>query len=435
MRYNARALAAMILTDCLKNKHPLNYTLLKYKDQTIEENAFVQALCYGVIRYYLQLDFITKTLLTKPLPPKHLLAQNLILVGLFQLMHMRVPDHAAIFETVAAAKQLKQLWAVNLINGLLRNFQREQSNILAKIQHDLVAQTAHPLWLLHALKTAWPKDYDQIIATNNSHPPVTIRINTNFCAIEAALASFTKYNITVTPIPDTTAGFLVNANEDLTLLPEFTDGMFSLQDGAAQLAAQLLELQPEQTVLDACAAPGGKTCHMLELEPSIKLTALDISAPRIDLIMQNITRLKLTPPVIKIADAAQPATWWDNVQFDRILLDAPCSATGIIRRQPDVKLFRTTADITNLAMQQQNLLAALWPLLRVGGILLYATCSLLPAENEQILEQFIQLHDDAEVVPIELSTGCKLALGRQILPGQSNMDGFYYGKLKKLTHS
>ena len=433
MKQNARAIAAIILTETIKNKQPLNQTLLKYKDESVKENSFIQALCYGVMRYYLQLEFIAKFLLKKPLPPKHLLVQNLILVGLFQLIHMRVPDHAAIFETVTAAKQLKHLWATKLINGLLRNFQREQATIMEKAAADLIASTSHPLWLLQILKTAWPEYYPQIIATNNSHPPIAIRVNTKCCDTTTTMEILGKYNITAAPIPDTTTGLLVTADtkEDLTKLTEFDCGKFSIQDGAAQLATVLLELQPGQTVLDACSAPGGKTCHMLEQEPKIKLTALDISASRVNLIMQNIARLKLTPPTIKVADAALPETWWGNVLFDRILLDAPCSATGIIRRQPDVKLFRTASDIEALTKQQQKLLTALWPLLKPGGILLYATCSVLPQENEQLLEQFIKSHNDAEPIKITLSTGYKLAIGQQILPGQNNMDGFYYAKLKK----
>ena len=431
MKHNARAIAALILTETIAHRQPLNQTLIKYKAQTLPDHAFIQALCYGVMRYYLQLEFIAKILLKKPLPAKHLLIQNLILIGLFQLIHMRVPDHAAIFETVAAAKHLKRLWAATLINGLLRTFQRQQTAIIEQTLTDLEASTAHPLWLLQSLQAAWPEHYAQIIATNNSLPPAVIRVNPNYCSPTAAITILSKHNISASLLPETIAGLLVDTKEDLTLLPEFAAGMFSMQDGAAQLAVQLLEAAPNQTVLDACAAPGGKTCQLLEQAPTIKLTALDISPSRLNLILQNIARLRLPMPTIKAADAACTKTWWDNELFDRILLDAPCSATGIIRRQPDIKLLRTAKDIIDLTKQQQALLTNLWPLLKPGGILLYVTCSVLPIENEQLLEQFVNQHQDAIPIKLNLNTGCALPIGHQILPGQNNMDGFYYAKLLK----
>jgi 16S rRNA (cytosine967-C5)-methyltransferase len=433
MKQNSRAIAAIILTDAINNNHPLNQTLSKYKHKTATEHALVQALCYGVMRHYLQLKFIVGLLLTKPLAKKDLLIQHLIYIGLFQLIHMRIPDHAAIFETVAATKQFKKPWMAKLVNGTLRTFQREQESILTQASTDLEASTTHPRWLLQNIQQNWPEYYQRIIDANNDHPPTSLRVNLQHCSLNMAKTALEQKNMQPSLIADTIAGLITDTKEDLTLLKEFSTGMFSIQDGAAQLAAQLLELQPQQIVLDACAAPGGKTCHMLEQEPTIKLTALDKSPVRIKLIAENIKRLNLSMPTLKIADATQIDAWWDNVLFDRILIDAPCSATGIIRRQPDIKLFRTPEDIEDFHLQQNQLLTNLWPLLKPGGILLYATCSILPQENEQLLAQFISKHNDVAPKKIDITTGIKLAIGRQILPGQNNMDGFYYAKLQKMT--
>lgn len=447
MKQNPRVIATQVLTEAVRNKLPLNQVISKQKskyinkfksnkqfagEQITADFSLMQALCYGVIRHYLQLQFITKLLLAKPLPNKHLLVQHLLYIGIFQLLYMRVPDHAAIFETVAAVKQLKIMWAEKLVNGVLRKVQREKDNIMAKVATDSEASTNHPMWLLKLIRENWAEQYPEIISANNAHPPNSVRVNMQCCNMQEASVMFSKHGIQSQAIASTTAGLMIKTNEDLTLLPEFKAGIFSMQDGAAQLAAQLLDLQPGQVVLDACAAPGGKTCHMLELQPDIKLTALDKSAARVDLIKQNIQRLRLPEPNIMVADATQVQEWWNNtILFDRILIDAPCSATGIIRRQPDIKLFRTVADIATLANQQLKLLTNLWPLLKPSGIMLYATCSILPTENEQLLAQFIAKHDDAKPIKIIELPGISLDIGHQILPGQTNMDGFYYAKLVK----
>ena len=428
---NSRAIAASIITEAITEQLPLQQVLVQYKISNGEEHSFIQALCYGCMRFYLQLEFIADKLLAKPLPDKHFVVHNLLLIGLLQLLHMRVPDHAAIFETVEASKVLNKLWAGKVINGVLRSFQRQQQELMQQVSRDQVASSAHPLWLLQAIKAAWPAEQEAIIAANNCHPPLALRVNTQQSSLESAISTLSQHDITTEAITNTPAGLIAETSLDVTMLDEFKAGMYSIQDGAAMLAATLLDLQPGQAVLDACAAPGGKTCHMLELEPQIKLTALDKVAARLQLVRQNIKRLQLPEPCMKVADAALVDSWWDNILFDRILLDAPCSATGIIRRQPDVKVFRTAADIAKSSAQQRQLLNALWPLLQPGGILLYATCSILPAENEELLAQFVALHPDAAVVPINLEVGCKLSIGLQILPGQNNMDGFYYAKLQK----
>lgn len=433
MKLNARAIAAMVLTETIQTAKPLNQVLVQHQQLAIQEQALIQALCYGVMRYYWQFKFITSLLLAKPLANKELMVQHLIYLGLFQLLYMRIPDHAAIFETVAASKQVNKAWAVKLINGVLRTFQRQQTELLAKVAGNLAASTAHPLWLLTKIRQAWPQYEAQIIAANNAHPPMAIRVNLRASSVSSVMAMLTKQGVEPQLILDTVAGLVMamDSKEDLTKLPEFAAGYYSIQDGAAQLAMQLLELQPQQRVLDACAAPGGKTCHLLEYEPTIKLIALDKYASRAKLIQQNIQRLKLPSPIIKAVDARQIADWWDHLLFDRILLDAPCSATGIIRRQPDIKVLRKEQDIAALSAGQTQLLTSLWPLLKPGGILLYATCSILPEENEQILAQFIASHHDAVPGKIDIQTGIALKIGRQILPGQNSMDGFYYAKLLK----
>ena len=441
---NPRTLAITLLLQVIKYHKPLSQALEYHK--SIHNNninnpldPLIPELCFGTLRWFHQLSFISQQLITKPIKNKDIEVHLLILIGLYQLIHMRIPEHAAISETVAAAKTLKQPWAANMVNAVLRNYTRSKDGIqkiiaTATNRTAIAARFSHPSWFIQAMQQQWPTQWQTILEANNQRPPQTLRINQQQTTRVDYLALLQTNNIKAQAIPEIPHGIVLNPPQNTHKIPGFANGRASIQDGAAQLAAMLLSLQPNMRVLDACAAPGGKTCHILEQEPSVNCTALDISKTRCNKIVDNLTRCQLqTASKITIitADACQPNSWWDKQQFDRILLDAPCSATGIIRRQPDIKLHRTPQDITKLIATQAALLETLWPLLKPQGILLYVTCSIMAEENWQQIQRFKQQHQDCQVLPIDIDIGQSMPLGQQILPGQSNMDGFYYAKLRR----
>lgn len=395
------------------------------------DSGLLQALCYGVCRRYYSLTALLNSLLEHPLKENDDDVYALLLVGLYQLSDMRIPAYAAVDATVEATKGLKKDWARGLVNAILRNYQRHAESLQATLLDDPVSHYAHPGWLIGMIKKAWPAETETILAANNAHPPFVLRVNQRHHGREAYLEQLAAAGIGARRIPETQCGVLLDEPMDVHTLPGFALGDVSVQDGAAQLAAELLMLEPAQRVLDACAAPGGKTAHIAEREPALAdLVAVDQDAKRLATVTENIERLKLTATCIA-SDVANVTAWWDKKLFDRILLDAPCSATGVIRRHPDIKLLRRPDDIQNLVEEQLHLLTALWPLLKIGGILLYATCSILPRENAGVVKQFLTAHPDAEEERIQADWGIACDVGRQILPGMHGMDGFYYARLKK----
>jgi 16S rRNA (cytosine967-C5)-methyltransferase len=433
---NTRALATQAIDAILTDGSSLSYCLPLYKNKCTnrEDTAFLQALIFGVIRWYPRLAFIANQLLEKPLKQKDRDLEYLIAVGLYQLTDMRVPEHAALAETVEAARVLNKPWATGLVNAVLRSYQRKSENIKKLLQTNEVAFYAHPQWLIDSLKTDWPDQWENILTANNALPPLSLRVNTQKNSRETYLQTLESSGIIAELIPHTSSGIVLKTPVDITTLPGFEKGLFSVQDGAAQLAAGLLELMPNLRVLDACAAPGGKTTHILEIEPNLtELIAIDISPDRTRLISENLARLQLHATV-KTANAEKPETWWDGLLFDRILCDAPCSATGVIRRHPDIKYLKTADDLTQLSVQQLSLLNTLWLLLKPGGILVYATCSVLAIENDKTVEKFLSTTKNAFLMPSLLECGFPKSVGHQILPGQNDMDGFYYARIgKKLT--
>jgi len=388
----------------------------------------LQQLCYGTLRYLPQLELLAAQLLKKPLKTKDQDVQALILIGLYQLLHSRIPAHAAISETVQAAVKLKKPWAKALLNGLLRNVQR-QPELQEQLRRDPVFTFAHPRWLIKRLKQAWPDYWQQILEQNNLQAPMSLRINQSQTdrqtyshklseqAIEHRIGEFADSALTLKSATDV---------EDL---PDFQQGYVSVQDEAAQLAAGLLKLETGQRVLDACSAPGGKTCHILESADQLQCLALDVSPDRLARVEENLERIGLRCELIA-ADAAE-SQWWDGQTFDRILLDAPCSATGVIRRNPDIKQLRRESDIENLAELQLRILENLWQMLSSNGRLVYATCSVLPDENEQVVSRFLESHPEASEVVIEAAWGIKRPAGRQLFPQQGGHDGFYYAVIEK----
>lgn len=425
----ARYQAAVALAQVLANGVSLNEALPAALSRTPPPaRALVQECCYGVLRWYPTLTFLRDRLLDRPLKAKEQQVNALLLVGLYQLRYLRVPDHAAVAETVAATEMLKKPWARGLVNAVLRGYLRQRDTLESALGDDPVATAAHPAWLLTRLQQDWPQDWPAIITANNSHPPQGLRVNLRQGSRADYLAQLHAVELAATPAPHTTAGIVLATPCDVARLPGFAEGWVSVQDPAAQLAAELLAVQPGQRVLDACAAPGGKTCHILERTPDCDLLALDNDAARLRRVEENLHRLHLHAQ-LKTGDALAPATWWDGRPFDRILLDAPCSASGVIRRHPDIKQLRQPADIAALAQRQQALLERLWPLLAPGGRLVYATCSVFKQENEQTLAQFLATGVTAQEHRITADWGCARPHGRQILPGTDSMDGFFYAVL------
>ncbi len=427
---NPRALAARVLVKVLDEGRSLSTALPPALEQAAPaDRALLQALCYGSLRWQPRLEALLGQLLQQPLKAREREVHALLLLGLFQLLEMDLPQHAAVDTTVEAARALKKEWAVRLVNGVLRNFLRRRETLLAALEADPVAAFAHPRWLVQALREAWPDDWQRVLAANNARAPMTLRVNRRRLARTDYLARLAEAGIEAEAHPHAPDALVLATPCDVHALPGFDDGLVSVQDAAAQLAADLLDLRPGQRVLDACAAPGGKTGHMLEREAGLsEVVALDADAGRLRRVDENLQRLGLAATLLA-ADAGDPEAWWDGRPFDRILLDAPCSATGVIRRNPDIKALRRADDIGALASEQGRLLDALWPLLAHDGMLVYATCSVLPAENHRQVAAFLARRDDAEERPIGASWGRACVHGRQILPGAAEMDGFYYACL------
>jgi 16S rRNA (cytosine967-C5)-methyltransferase len=427
-----RVAAAGALDEVIRQGHSLSTVMPRWQERVPpRDRALLQELCYGVLRWYWRLDAIARQLLRKPFKAKDTDVHALVLLGLYQLEYLRIPDHAAVAETVAATRALKKPWARGLVNAMLRNFQRGRDKLLDQLQQDPVAAYAHPDWFIKRLQAAYPDHWQAVLEANNQHPPMALRVNARQSGRDEYLAALSEAGISAHPFPYTKEGVVLDAAADVTALPGFADGRVSVQDGAAQLAAGLLDVQAGERILDACAAPGGKAAHVLERQPQVaELVALDHDAERLERVEQNLERLALSATVV-CGDAAKPEEWWDGRPFDRIMLDAPCSASGVIRRHPDIKLLRRDSDIATLVELQGRILRALWPLLRPGGMLLYVTCSVLPQENVQQLQRFCREQSDVEHTPIAAQWGMEQAYGRQILPGYEGMDGFYYACLRK----
>ena len=431
---NPRLAAAKALAAVLNGKASLNSSLPTQLDKVEDrDRGFTQDLAFGTARWQPRLSALAAKLLQKPFKAADADVEALLLVGLYQLLYTRVPAHAAIGETVGCADKLKKPWAKALLNAVLRRAQRESEALLAELEHDPVVRTAHPRWLQKSLKAFWPQQWEAICAANNAHPPMILRVNRRHHRRDAYLQLLTDAGINATPCVYSVDGIVLEAATDVRSLPGFAEGWISVQDEAAQLAADLLDLAPGQRVLDACCAPGGKTCHILEVEKDLAgVVAVDLEAKRLVRVRENLARLGLNAELIA-ADGRDTATWWDGKPFQRILLDAPCSATGVIRRHPDIKLTRQPDDIAALAVLQGELLDAMWPTLEVGGILLYATCSTLPTENTEVIEAFLARTSGARELDLATTAGIKQPHGRQLLAQEGGHDGFYYAKLIKIA--
>lgn len=428
-----RVCAARALAEVLQAEKSLATSVPRYSEGLgAKDQALLQELCFGVCRHQQQLALIAQQFLQKPFKSKDCDIEALLYLGIYQLLYTRIPDHAAISATVEAAAKLKKVWAKGMLNGVLRNVQRGVAGFNAQPWADCDAyRYSHPQWFMDAVRAAWPEDWQQILEANNQHPPMTLRINRRYTTREQYLAALASRGIAAQATAFSSEGIQLQQPCSVQLLPDFAEGHVSVQDEAAQLSAHLLELAPGQRVLDACCAPGGKTCHILEREPQLReVVALDLDGKRMERVQENLKRLHLKA-TLTTADAAELATWWDQQPFTRILLDAPCSATGVIRRHPDIKLLRRAGDIAALAQLQLKLLCRLWQTLAPGGLLVYATCSVLPEENEQVVQRFVEQTEDAQHRVIDAAWGSERPFGRQLLPMSGAADGFYYALLYK----
>ena len=432
MAANLRALAArctFAVVDkgrSLADELPQQLAKIEGKDK-----GLLQELCYGVLRHLPELEYDVREFIKKPLTGKQRVGHFLMLVGIYQIKYTRIPDHAAFNETVSACKPLKCDHLKGVINGVLRNFQRQQAaqdnQASSNKLPDAVAFN-HPSWFIKKLQSAYPQQWQAVLNANMQRPPMWLRVNQLHHSVDEYLVLLTNEKIEHLLVDKISGAIRLTEAIDVNKLPGFQLGWVSVQDGAAQQAALLLACQPDDNVLDCCAAPGGKTCHILEYSPQIKsMTAIDIEASRLVRVEENLQRLNLQANVVA-ADAATPEKWWDGKLFDRILLDAPCSGTGVIRRHPDIKWLRKSQDISALTELQQDILKNIWSLLKPGGTLLYATCSILPEENSEQVQRFINENPDAEHIAI---TDQVNDIGWQILPNDNSMDGFYYAKLIK----
>lgn len=424
-----RADAARVLYQILEKGQSAREALpLIQHGHSEQDKAWLQEMVYGVLRRLPLLQSWLRTLLDKPLKNKYKVVEHLIMLGFYQLAFSRVSPHAAVSETVAATRNLKAEPLKGLVNALLRNFIRQE--LAAQDVVDPQVESGLPKWLFKRLQNAYPKELDSITQAMLQRPPIWLRVNQTKTTQSSYQQALEDQRIEFSLSDEHANAIILQKSQDITALPGYLQGWFAVQDGAAQLAAEYLGAKPHERILDCCAAPGGKTCHILELQPLLdECIALDVDAKRLERVQENLQRLELKATLVA-ADATDASGWWDSQPFDRILLDAPCSATGVIRRHPDIKWLRKNADIDVLVGLQQQILEVMWQLLKPGGTLLYATCSILPEENQLQIAEFLRQHPDAKLDAI-VANESKSTPGRQILPGERQMDGFYYARLLK----
>jgi 16S rRNA (cytosine967-C5)-methyltransferase len=430
-----RASAAVIVAEVLAGRSLDE--LLAADKAAGSARGLKRSLCYGTLRWHFRLAAVLNALADRSPDKLDPRLRALIEIGLHQLVSGETAEHAAVAETVSAARVLGFGKASGFVNAILRRFQREREAVLHAVDRDITLRTSHPRWFVDALRRdRGPDSALAVLEANNAHPPFWIRVNRMRGSVDETVAELQTAGFTATPHPFAPDALRVEPATDVRSLPGFVEGRVSVQDAAAQLAVELLAPAPGERILDACAAPGGKTCHVLERTgAAASVTALDLSSSRLERVSENLARLGLQAE-LRAADVAQPAQWFDGRPFDRILLDVPCSATGVIRRHPDIKILRRAKDIPALARRQSELLQATWGALKPGGRLLYTSCSVLSAENEDVVSAFLARTPGARDLTPELTTAWPerpdtAGPGYQVLPGEAGMDGFYYACLVK----
>ncbi len=397
-----------------------------WEEVPARDRALARELCAGSLRHYQRLDGILAQMLDRPLRRKDRVVRALALIGLYQLAQTRIPAHAAVSATVGAVAVLDRRHARGLVNALLRRYQRDAAELEEALTE--ASRNAHPEWLWSRLGEQWPQQQREIANANNARPPMTLRVNRLRCSREEYISSLQEAGIECSEVAHSETALRLATPLDVHDLPGFDDGLCSVQDETAQLAARCVDLRPGLRILDACAAPGGKACHLLELCPEANLTAMDVSSERLQRVEENLRRLNLNA-TLREGDASKPALL--EKHFDLVVVDAPCSATGVIRRHPDIKVLRRSEDIKGFAAQQLDILNGVWPLLVPGGELLYVTCSVLREENSDVVAAFLTSRDDASEVPLSLPGALPCTHGQQILPQVSAGDGLYFAKLAR----
>ena len=425
-KQNLRSMAASAIEKVVEQGQSLSNILPPLQQKVSDKDkALLQELCFGVLRTLPQQEWLISKLMSRPMTGKQRTIHYLIMVGFYQLLHTRIPPHAALAETVEGAVVIKRPQLKGLINGVLRQFQRQQEELLAEFA-DSDQRFLHPEWLLKRLQKAYPSQWQAIVEANNQRPPMWLRVNRNHHTRDewlALLETAEMNGFTHDAYPD---AIRLASPAPVQSLPGFEQGWVTVQDASAQGCMTYLEPQNGDRILDLCAAPGGKTTHIIEVAPKASVMAVDIDEQRLSRVYDNLKRLGMKAEV-KQGDGRTPAQWCGDEQFDRILVDAPCSATGVIRRHPDIKWLRRDRDINELAQLQSEILDAVWPHLKPGGTLVYATCSVLPEENSQQIAAFLKRTSNATL----RTTGTPDKPGIQNLPGAEDGDGFFYAKLIK----
>jgi len=432
---HTRAVSAEIVDAVVCGGQSLDAAIKKNEERvSTNDRSLLRMLCYGTLRYHWTLQEWIDQLVARPLRKQDRVVNALLAVGLYQIVEMRIPDHAVVSETVEAARRLRRPKLAGLVNACLRRFVREDLSSKDPLGDE--SKWNHPGWLIKRFRTDWPDDWEAILTANMERAPMWLRANSSRNSAEQYRQRLRAHGLDAELLDAVPDAVRLKEPQAVDKLPGFAAGDASVQDAAAQIAARWLLQGVTGRVLDACAAPGGKSGHLLEIGgDGISLVCVDSDESRTQSIADNLARIDRNATIIA-ADASKPKEWWDDEPFDAILLDAPCSASGVIRRHPDIKLLRRESDLTSLTALQRELLEALWPTLAPGGTLLYATCSVLAAENDEVTEQFLADHGDAienDVLPnnnirdLMRRKGC----GYQILPGSAGMDGFYYAALQK----
>ncbi|MDF4003570.1 16S rRNA (cytosine(967)-C(5))-methyltransferase RsmB [Luteibacter sp. PPL552] len=430
-RPSVRALAAQALADVALSGHSLRDVADRVLPRLADprDRALLTALLNEGARWWPRFDAALDRLLDKPIRRQEPVVHALLVTALVQLEVLELASYAAVAATVDAVRELRRPRLAGLANAVLRRWLRERESLLAALDAEPATRHAHPAWLVRAIEHDWPEAAGDVLAAANREPPLMLRVNRRRATPEAVASALRDAGGEVTPHPWLADGLVLPHSTDVTRLPGFAEGHFAVQDGAAQVPADLLDLADGQRLLDACAAPGGKACHALE-RADLRLLAVEAEPRRAPRIRQNLDRLGLHAEVV-VGDAGEPSAWWDGTPFDRVMIDAPCSATGVIRRRPDVRLHRREADIDALVAQQSRILAACWPTLAPGGRLLYVTCSILRRENDGVVAAFLDRQADAEALPLTLPAGRRTSVGWQMLPGDGDLDGMYYALLSK----
>ncbi|MGX9739678.1 16S rRNA (cytosine(967)-C(5))-methyltransferase RsmB [Pseudocitrobacter corydidari] len=423
---NLRSLAAQTVEQVVEQGQSLSNVLPAMQQKVSDKDkALLQELCFGVLRTLSQLEWFIHKLMSRPMTGKQRTVHYLIMVGIYQLLYTRIPAHAALAETVEGAVVIKRQQLKGLINGVLRQFQRQQDELQAEFAQTEV-RYLHPSWLVKRIKKAYPQQWEAILEANNQRPPMWLRVNRNHHTRDAWLTLLAEAGLTGFPHADYPDAVRLETPAPVHALPGFDEGWVTVQDASAQGCMTYLQPENGEQILDLCAAPGGKTTHILEVAPEANVMAVDVDEKRLSRVYDNLKRLGMKATV-KQGDGRFPEQWCGEQQFDRILLDAPCSATGVVRRHPDIKWLRRDRDIPELAQLQAEILTATWAHLKPGGTLVYATCSILPEENSEQIAAFLQHTPDA----VLSETGTPEQPGKQNLPGAEEGDGFFYAKLIK----